>query len=54
MNRRRRVTRLAKPKRFLDSTRRRIGRKRAMQKLVQRRIKQINMEFENEHDLENS
>jgi hypothetical protein len=53
MKQRRRITRLAKPKRFLDSTRRRIGRKRALNQIVQRRIKQINMTFELEHQADN-
>lgn len=49
MFKRRRTSGLSRDKRFLDKTRRRVARKAAVKRVVQRRIKQITMRFEDAH-----
>ncbi|QTH65010.1 hypothetical protein J1N51_06075 [Psychrosphaera ytuae] len=53
MFKRRRTPRLARDKRFLDKTRRRVARKAAIKRVVHRRIKQVTMRFEDAHNEDN-
>lgn len=53
MFKRRRSPKLARDKRLLDRTRRRVARKAATKRIVQRRIKQVTMRFEDANTEEN-
>ena len=53
MFKRRKVSRLTGEKRFMDRTRRRVARKAAAKRVVQRRIKQTTMLFEEANAEEN-
>ncbi len=53
MFKRRRTTKLGGDKRLLDRTRRRVARKAAVKRIVQRRIKQTTLRFEDAHIEEN-